>query len=856
MNFKFCKNSRGQATFLIVTVLCIVGTVILMSSLDVFVRDYSHKAKDFNQVLLDETTSSAFAVMETALERRMWEPPPDASCMRTENMEVKGSTPDDVNWKVTAHFNFATKNFEMISTGEYKELTSTFKKKIKVMDVSDYLLLSTNPNSVVLARLYSNKAPSALIARDRRIYTRGPLVMGSAIARLNFKTDFNGTPGEWPDDWGTILQGDRMQFAGGIQYRTYIVPKPNPDSTSNIESLLAPFSNAYGAAPTHVSQWGGGASVFTKDYDKAIRLQNMVRSGATGPLSKASVAAEVYPIALFNGTPPLKAWTAVDNGSYFNNVDRQSIFYYNYALANEYGVRLDATCFGLANTEKICSHSEHFPKGFEAWRTNAGLDGYLFTTDAVEVPSPTIGWDNLQALEEDALACGAVISTPVNPYTDCPVWDSNFITKYANGGDVSGCQSISNIDLNAVTLNGLDITAVNDPANTGRLLRRVLYLKGPATIKQSDPAGLMLATVPSNVARKNLSLWVVSEDMITLQGYQANKTSPLVTQPSIMREIIFNGDTAVPAVKEPLNLILLTTEKVHLISEQYHPMTPVHLKTIWPVVGGKIRPIRHNLTDWERQEDDGFKYGYRRYTINGVSLISNGTANAGEPFYLQGLWSGPNSTAFQFPSNECMISLAGNPLSKNSEDSPLMLSAAIPAYHAVANSPIPPPSSLFYNGENKFPRSYVPAIFWAQRTAFGEVGREQSEIILNGISMMTSFSNEAPTGSRLLNTPLYKTMEGPTLNMPFDLSSKHFVWDSDSYYETKDPSVSCIPSNVQFRQIISSPYDPIAVQPSTNNGRQVFVQSAPKIDYRNVGSVVGIDQLVIETKADPSAPTP
>jgi hypothetical protein len=855
------KNSRGQAALIIVIVLLVAGTIILMSSLDVFVRDYNQKAKDFNQVLLDETTSSAFAVMETALERRLWEPPPDANCLRSENMEVKGSTPDDVNWKVTAHFNFATKNFEMIATGDYKELTSTFKKKIKVMDVSDYLLLSMNTNPINLARLYSLKAPSALIARDRRIYTRGPLRMGSAIDRTNPMMDFNGTAGAWPGDWGTIIQGDRMQFGGGLYYTEYSVPNPNPNP-SNIESLLAPYSVPYGTPDTHFSQWGGGSTVITKDYNKAMTLRSMISSAATGPLTKGSIAAEVYPIALFGGTPPLKAWTATDNGTYFNNVDRYSIFTYNYAEENAYGIRIDATCFSKVDAftgKKYCSHSEHFPKGFDAWRTNAGLDGYLFTADAVAVPSPTIGWDNLESLEDDAKTCGAVISAPLNPYTDCPIWDANFLGKYANG-DNSGCQSVSRINLDTVTLNGLNVAALNDPANSGRLLRRIIYLKGPATITQDKAAGLMLTTLADNSSRQNLSIWIVSEDMVTLQGYQADATSPLDVNPQILRQVVFNGDTtgAAPATaKIPLALTILTSERVHLISPFYKEMTPAHLSAIWPASGGKIRPTRHNFTDWERQEDDGFKYGYRKYVVNGVSLISSANTNSGEPFFLQGLWSAPDSTDNIYPASQCMVSKAGHTLVKNG--SYIMRGDVdIPAYSTDVDSPIPKPSSRFYGGLSTFSQEFVPRVFMAQRVATGETNREQTEVTLNGITMWTNFTVEAPAGHRVLNTPLYDVVDAHQARLPFDLSHKNYNWDFPGYYKSTGGFVSCSPNSVAFKVPVNpaQPYDKFAVQPYVNNGRQVFVQSAPSVDYRNIGSIVGVDQLVIETKGDPSAAPP
>lgn len=841
---------------LLVSGLCLTGIIVLMSSLDVFVRDYNFKAKDFNQVLLDETTSSAFAVMEAALERRLWEPPPDSNCMKSDSFEVSGSFTGGVSWNVTAHFNAATKNYELTATGSYKGLRSLFKKKIKVMDVSDYLVLSTNNNSVYLYRLYAEKQPGALIARDRRIYTKGPLILGANINRPNPKMDWNGTPALWPAEWGTILQGDRMQFGGGIYYYPYIVPQPNPEA-SNIATLLAPYDNVYGAPQTHYSQFGGGSAVITKDFNKANTLKDMVLNGATGPLTKASLQSEVYPIALFNGSPPLKAWTASDNGTYFNDPDRYSVFYYAWGEDNGYGVRMDATCLSKVDaftTRKFCSHSEHFPKGFNAWRKNAGLEGYLYTSDAVAVPSPTLSWDNLAALEEDAKACGAVVSAPVNPYTDCPLWDKKFLDSYATTGSTAGCQQVSSIDLDGLTIANLDVAAINNSANKDRLMRRIVYLKGPAEIKQASASGLMLGTLANNVTRKNLSIWVVSEDMVSLKGYQPDTTSPLVSDPDRLREITFNADVSgavAPAAKAPLNITFLTSEKIHLLSPFYVPMTTSHLTTLWPASGGKIHPVRHNLTDFERYEEDAFKYGYRRYNVNNVGIIASANTKVSEPFYLRGLWSGPDSTANQFPSNQCMASLAGYNLTQHGTDL-IKITANVPAYNSAANSPIPPLGSKFYNGKTYFPDFYVPDVFWVQRATAGNAGRDQSEVALTGITISTTFAGGIPAGKRDLSQNLYEPMTERQLTDKFDLSHKSFTWDASNYYVNKPVGTPCILSNVELRTYTDPllRYDPIALMPSINNGRQTYMQISPPADYRDLGAVVGVDQLVIETKAD------
>jgi hypothetical protein len=855
------SSTKGQAALLLVSGLCLVGIIVLMSSLDIFVRNYNYKAKDFNQVLLDETTSSSFAVMEAALERRLWEPPPDSNCMKSDTFSVSGSFTGGVSWNVDAHFNTDTKNYELTATGSYKGLTSLFKKKIKVMDVSDYLVLSTGPNDIYLDRLYAQQQPSALIARDRRIYTKGALRVGANLDRPNSKTNFNGSPALWPAEWGSIVQGDRMQFAGGIYYTPYGVQEPNPEpAPSNIQTLLAPYTAPFGSAVTHFGQFGAGSAVITKDFTKASTLKDQVIAGAAGPLTRASLQSEVYPIALFSGTPPLKSWTATDNGTYFNDLDRYSIFYYGYGSDNHYGIRVDTTCLSKVNAwdkKKLCSHSEHFPKGFSKWRTNAGLDGYLYTADAVAVPSPTLSWDNLAALEDDAKTCGAVVSAPVSSYTDCPMWDQGFINSYASTGATTGCQEVSSIDLDSLSLANFNASAINDPANKDRLLRRIVYLKGPAEIKQAAAQGLMLSSVSDNVTRKNMSLWIVSEDMLALRGYQADTTSPLDSDPGRIREINFNADVSgVPAAsqKTPLNIILMSSEKIHLLSPFYVPLTPAHLSTFWPVSGGKIRPIRHNLTDFDRYENDGFKYGYRRFNVNNASLVLSSKSNAvnSQPFYLRGLWSGPDSSANQYPSNQCMVSLAGNVLTKD-PSSGFYQTAQIPAYYSVANSPIPPPSSHYYNGLNRFPAKYVPEVFNVQQAAPENAGRSQSEVVLNGINISTEFATGTASGKRDLSVPLYTPVDDRGYNgSGMDLGHKNYTWDVDIYYNQRPSGTACVLTNVENR-VYTNPlnhYDSYGVNPSVNNGSQTYVQISPSVDYRQLGAVVGVDQLVIETKAD------
>ncbi|WII71982.1 hypothetical protein QJS83_16080 [Bdellovibrio sp. 22V] len=843
----------GQTTLLLVLVISAVGSIFLMASADIFRRDYTVKTREFDQVLLNETTISAFAVMESALARRLWEPPSDNNCLKAENFEVSGSFVNGVNWKVTAVYNSKTRNFELEATGELKNLTALYKKRIKVLDVSDYLLFSGCSQPIYVNRVYDEKSPTAVIAGDRRVYTRGPLRLVGYLDRKDPRMNYNGFPSVWPGEFGTIFQADRMQFGGGIQHEVTDVPQPNPDPSSNIESLVQNFDHPWGTQPTYYAQRGAGNAIFTRNYQKALDLSNQIVAGTPGPLSQASVANEVYPIALFGGAPPLRAWTAADTGAYFNNSDRFSIFTYAYGQANVFGIRINASCYSQnAPNAKRCSNSEDFPRGFAQWRKDAGLEGFLFTSDSEEIPSPTMNWDNLEALEEDANKCGMVISSPINSYEDCAVWDSNFMVKYAQTSS-NICNRTSVINLDTIALNNFNAADLQDPSKEERLLRRVIYLKVPSEIRQNSANGLMTGLLPSNVARKNLSLWVVSEDTLALRGYQKDTTSPLDSQPDKLREVVFNKDDSgspPAAQKSPLSLVILSPEKVHLLSPFYVPMTYSHFSQYWPASGGKIRPINHNLTDAARQENDGFRYGYRRYLIENVSVISNSNNDASKPFYLRGLWSGPDSSASQFPSNQCMISLAGHTLTKNPTDPNARIGdyAMIPSYHSQSLSPIPPSSSRFYGGENFFAKVYYPAVFRKQQAATS-ANRQESEVYFTGLRLYTTFDNSTPSGRRDLSTPLHQGAESfANPNVPFDISHKVFGYDRGNYYQDKPQGTPCILENMAFMTAGLETYDKYAIIPRTNDGRYLFVQDMPAGNYRNLGSIVGVEQPLLEAR--------
>lgn len=853
----FALNQNGITSLMLTLVICFVSSIFLFNSIEQIDRNRILHVREADTLLLNELTMSAFTVMEAGLARRLWEPPPDAHCLKERSFSVHGSLPNGASWEVDASYNPKTKNYEMVAFGQVNGLKAKYLKYLKVMDASEFLLFSASDRDVQMYRLYNPATPTSLIANDRRIYTKGRVLFSATVDMANPKTDFTGSGAPFPTTYGTILQGDRMQFVGGIQYNTQIVPEPLAPlhETPLFQELLSPYSNSWGSAPITWGQQGGGVAVLTRSFDVATRLKQEFT--APGGITRAEVSRSVYPIALFGGTPPLQAWTGVDSGAYFNDPARSSIFYYTYGGANIFGVRGDYTCFSKADAlvnpaGKFCSYSEHFPKGFEKWRKDANLEGVLFTKDAEEIPSPHLNWDNLQALEEDARQCGYVLSAHVGAaQKDCQFWEKNFMTKYRATGGADVCEKVSPLDLDSITFanfNPADLVGGNP--NQDLLLRRVVYLKVPTVISQTDAKGLMTAVLGDSAKRKNLSVWIVSEDLLTLQGFQgpADLTSPLDVDPWRIRQIHFNFDTLNPAGSKitPIPLVLLSPEQVHLISPQYIPMDFTKMTAMFPVSGGQIRPERHIRTDYPRQENDGFKYGFRQYNLHDIALITSSKVDPGNPFFLRGLWSSPDSSSSQYILNLCMVSRAGFPQaaevgysinSKSILDNPLSLSL---------NSPIPPIGSNFYKNTpvGEFPLVHTAQVFWHQIVS--HPARQESEVTLTGLRIFSEFEPLYPPGSRDLSTPKYVPINGPW-DFTFDISHKRFGFDQPWYYQAKAAGNACVEANARWLSPIGAALtDPVAVHPILNEGRYIFSHQNPANTYRNLGGLVGVDMPVIE----------
>src|SRR5262249_4603099 len=145
-----------------------------------------------------------------------------------------------------------------------------------------------------------------------------------------------------------------------------------------------------------------------------------------------------------------------------------------------------------------------------------------------------INWDNMDALQEDAQLCGAVIdaASGLPAIDDCDLSDSDVVIPYSTTG-ANTCKRTYNLDLDALvpSLGNLNLGLYSDPANKGLYQRRVIYLKVPVKIQQKDGSGL-LSTIGATSVRRNLPLMFVSEDKFVFQPWQLDEpVGPLADPP-------------------------------------------------------------------------------------------------------------------------------------------------------------------------------------------------------------------------------------------------------------------------------------------------------------------------------------
>jgi hypothetical protein len=845
-------SPKGQAVLVLILIVDLVVAAGLAVSVSYGSRQTQARIDETQRFLLSEATSSAFVVMEAALRRRLWEAPPDASCLKSQNFSVSGSTEGGVKWSVTANYNPSTKVYDLTADGQYRAVKARFYKQVKVRDASDYLLLNNGTKEIPVIRSYRSRASAGFVANQRLIYTRGPISFYPHVLRSNVAGEtYYGNPGtvNWPVEYPIIMQSERMQIAGGLSYgRDY--PVYAPEAPPVLVAQLAPYSSPFGAGNyRYYAQAGGGAAVVTKDYALGLSLQTALQNNDASGLDRTAIRRQVYPIALFaDGGHPLLSHSAADSGSFANKVENWDIFYYSYS-GNHFGALDNFTCLERFNaatgTTKRCSDSNTWPRGFAAWKTSAGLDQTLFTKETEEIPLTPIDWDNMEALEEDARACGAVVeSGSGSTYEDCPIWDTRFLDRFVASGAKPPCQQVSRFNLNAPALANFSSSQLADDALKDRLLRRVVYFKGPAEIAQSTATGLYPSLTP--VERQRLTMWLVSEDLVTLRGFQNDTTSPLNSDPGRLREIVFNADGTRPSGSgsSPLRLVVLSPETVHLVSPQYVPLTSSMFTARYAAQGGKLLAKIPPLYDFERNEKDVYTYGNRNYRVENIAYITNSAGSASNGFYLKGLWAGPDSSAEQYIRNQCYFNAPGvvNGTGPGQDET-----GGYPA-PSYAGTTIPPLGSRFYQQPgNIVPSTQYPQVFWTQIAAAANPTEADSHINFSGLRLLVDFDDSPPpSGKRQLAVQKY----APTSYYSMaDMPDRNYVWFNKSYYwqPTTRAGKACVAAN--FKYLDGTPRPSTLDSISVNVGRGDLQHSAPLVDtLRDVGALFGVDLPMVQVK--------
>ena len=134
-------NKSGSSLIFIFAALGVVA------SISIYVLKVNKQLNEqtsllWQRTIADETAQSAFVILESAMARRLWSPPPDDECMIDEEFLVQGKLDNGATYEVSARYIIDSKTLEMVSTAKYKDYESKFLKNLKIYDVSDYLVLS------------------------------------------------------------------------------------------------------------------------------------------------------------------------------------------------------------------------------------------------------------------------------------------------------------------------------------------------------------------------------------------------------------------------------------------------------------------------------------------------------------------------------------------------------------------------------------------------------------------------------------------------------------------------------------------------------------------------------------------
>lgn len=860
MSFNIMRSQSGQALLAAIMIVDLIVLGGMWTYVHYSERQTMARIDFLNRFLLEETTSSTFEIMEAALRRRLWEAPPDASCLKARDFSVRGQVTtgsSKIDWEVIANYNPVTKVYELAATGKSSQgLSTRYLKQAKVKDASDYLFLNTGTNPLLLYKNYQSSTSTSFIGGSRQIYSKGALWFYPAMLSSDDNSFTSLTPAKIPEDLAIVVQSERIQAAQGLRYiGSYGVVEPNDPDIANV---LKPYSAAYTGTKNlgydYYAQSGGGVAIVTNDLALANAIHDATRTGNGAGLDRNKLKLYTYPAALFggNGGLPLLSHSGKDTGAYNSNFDRWPYFHYGFS-ANNWGLGYNGVCFMKTDAAgqpiKQCSDSGEWPEGFKSWRKNAKLEETLLTKETADISLAPIDWDNLEALEEDAGACGAVVEQGSSPrYTDCQVWDYRFLQEFVTTGNRPRCQEVSQIDLDNLPLKNIVLADYDNDANVGRWLRRVIYVKGPAEFKQQNARGLRPG-LNSVKARNRLSLWVVSDDVINLRGYRkAGETSPVDDEDyTRIRELYFNVDTAAPASLPPLRLVIMSPENIHLISPGYVPMSESMFARRYSTSGGKLIPKMSTYYDAERWENDAYRFGVQQFKIQNLVHISNSVGGLSTGIYMKGLWAARDSSAQQLVRNQCFFNKPGttNPIDPNGE-------VDIPGYADDPDSNIPPTNSYFYDkpgiADRKVPQYLYPRVFTEQTNATPDSSNRESGVEFLGLRLLVDFDSTAPAGKRSLNSPKYVPSDAFPIG---ELPNLKYIWPVPRNYYYKNTfnpqGVGCTRANIVFRDGEPDDYF-FDSYFSVNDGRFQVQHLAPPANFADLGALFGVDMPMIQSK--------
>ena len=847
------KNTRGVG---LIVVMGLISTLFIFgSAMSTLVLQRVQLQQDFLRQLAElEMLESSFAALEVALERRRWEPPSDDGCLAREEFGAEITMSDGRVIEVTATYNPTTRQYWLrASVPSVAGGTVVATKAINTIDISDFLLLNLGPGETRISRgILDTNLPAGFIARDRRLQTRGRLVFDSTLARgpaANRSMDFTDPkPMRIPMDVGSVVQAERMVISGGIEYlrhNNYGIPRDD----LSVYDVVRPHRLA-----GHFFQRSISPGIITRDVQLARALHNSVLNDEPlSPLDLAQARIAAYPIALFSdGNRPMDANAATDTGHYHGDPDEWIRFHY--VDSSNIAHVTNGTCMSVGAAS--CSHSEAFPRGFNQWRSDAGLQGVLYTSDGEFVGRRPLDWDNFDSWREDADKCGLVItdSSGLPSYEDCDVSDLNLLERHRTNPGVNPCMRVFVLDGESLAgaLPGFNPVDYSNPVLEERLLPRVVYSEVPLEISQSHDRGLMVGALPVNGPRGNLAINIISEERVVIRPVQFDLTSPLNVDPGRMREVHFNSDATdndPSTFTEPIKLSIVSPEALQVSTPQYVPIDYPGLQEMLPVVAGQLAPVYHPPTDWRRQDGDGFLYGLRRLIIRNLAIVSNFSSGPIEdpPLYLKGLWSGRGSGVGNYISQACMYADPGDPTGVDGfyYDNPgfgiIWTPVPIPDYAKVADPNVPPPASPFYGGKDEVPEGYFPEVFNVQRRTGGLI--HNSSVDISGVVLRPGFANQDIVGRRRLSQANHSYIN-PNSSYPWprvNVNDRFVHLTGTPFWQDTTGPQSCGDGSVKYSSGTIYRFSLSGL----SRGASVIVSSSPSDSFRRVGTLYHTDMPLI-----------